>query len=167
MKLKQITYLLILMIIMTGCSKESNLIYTAPTNEQIVGYISENELATLDTIWVEGSAIILMKNSLITLYSDQHGKLHDHNLSWGSNNQDVITIGDGVPYIAIIIPNDLLDKGSKSITLKYSDGTVDVEGQEHDPIEVAILAAFLFYRYKFLSQAKDKNLYRLPYWTRT
>jgi hypothetical protein len=26
-----------------------------------------------------------------------------------------------------------------------------VEGQEHDPIEVAILAAFLFYRYKFLS----------------
>lgn len=42
-----------------------------------------------------------------------------------------------------------------------------VEGQEHGPIEVAILAAFLFYRYKFLSQAKDKNLYRLPYWTRT
>ncbi|PAF33246.1 hypothetical protein [Paenibacillus sp. 7516] len=128
MKLKQITYLLILMIIMTGCSKESNLIYTAPTNEQIVGYISENELATLDTIWVEGSAIILMKNSLITLYSDQHGKLHDHNLSWGSNNQDVITIGDGVSYIAIIIPNDLLDKGSKSITLIYSDGTVESRG---------------------------------------
>ncbi|MEC0200870.1 hypothetical protein P4H35_31455 [Paenibacillus taichungensis] len=42
-----------------------------------------------------------------------------------------------------------------------------VEGQEHIPIEVAILAAFLFYRYKFLSQAKDKNLYRLPEWTRT
>ncbi len=37
-----------------------------------------------------------------------------------------------------------------------------VEGQEHVPIEVAILAVFLFYRYKFLSQAKDKNLYRLP-----
>ncbi|QOS79383.1 hypothetical protein JNUCC31_32905 [Paenibacillus sp. JNUCC31] len=44
---------------------------------------------------------------------------------------------------------------------------VFVEGQEHIPIEVAILAAFLFYRYKFLSQAKDKNLYRLPKWTRT
>jgi hypothetical protein len=42
-----------------------------------------------------------------------------------------------------------------------------VEGQEHVPIEVAILAAFLFYRYKFLSQVKDKNLYRLPEWTRT
>ncbi|MCL6663922.1 hypothetical protein PAEN_28195 [Paenibacillus amylolyticus] len=42
-----------------------------------------------------------------------------------------------------------------------------VEGQEHSPIEVAILAAFLFYRYKFLSRAKDKNLYRLPEWTRT
>jgi hypothetical protein len=43
----------------------------------------------------------------------------------------------------------------------------DVEGQEHGPIEVAILAAFLFNRYKFLSRAKDKNLYRLPEWTRT
>jgi hypothetical protein len=41
-------------------------------------------------------------------------------------------------------------------------GMIDVEGQEHDPIEVAILAAFLFYRYKFLSQAKDKNIDRLP-----
>ncbi|GGH50447.1 hypothetical protein GCM10008014_15570 [Paenibacillus silvae] len=43
----------------------------------------------------------------------------------------------------------------------------DVEGQEHIPIKVAIIAAFLFYRYKFLSRAKDKNLYRLPEWTRT
>ncbi|OMF04953.1 hypothetical protein CQ043_10570 [Paenibacillus sp. MYb63] len=43
----------------------------------------------------------------------------------------------------------------------------NVEGQEHIPIEVANLAAFLFYRYKFLSRAKDKNLYRLPEWTRT
>ncbi|OMF15556.1 hypothetical protein BK131_11920 [Paenibacillus amylolyticus] len=42
-----------------------------------------------------------------------------------------------------------------------------VGGQEHIPIEVAILAAFLFYRYKFVSRAKDKNLYRLPEWTRT
>ncbi|WP_430200425.1 NUDIX domain-containing protein [Paenibacillus lautus] len=30
------------------------------------------------------------------------------------------------------------------------------------PLKVAIIAAFLFYRYKFLSRAKDKNLYRLP-----
>ncbi len=30
------------------------------------------------------------------------------------------------------------------------------------PLRVAILAAFLFYPYKFLSQAMDKNLYRLP-----
>ncbi|MDP9697645.1 hypothetical protein J2T16_000542 [Paenibacillus intestini] len=45
--------------------------------------------------------------------------------------------------------------------------TTDVGGQEHIPIEVANLAAFLFYRYKFLSQAKDKNLYRLPELTRT
>jgi hypothetical protein len=37
-----------------------------------------------------------------------------------------------------------------------------VEGQEHIPIKVANLAAFLCYRYKFLSRAKDKNLYRLP-----
>ncbi len=43
----------------------------------------------------------------------------------------------------------------------------NVEGQEHGLIEVAFLASFLFYRYKFLSQAKDKNLYRLREWTRT
>ncbi|RED40295.1 hypothetical protein C7820_1452 [Paenibacillus sp. VMFN-D1] len=30
------------------------------------------------------------------------------------------------------------------------------------PLKVAILAAFLFYRYKFLSRVEDKNLYRLP-----
>lgn len=42
-----------------------------------------------------------------------------------------------------------------------------VEGQKHGPIEVAILAAFLFYRCKFVSRAKDKNLFRLPKWTRT
>jgi len=42
-----------------------------------------------------------------------------------------------------------------------------VERQEHVPIEVAMLAAFLYYRYKFVSRAKDKNLYRLPEWTRT
>ena len=40
--------------------------------------------------------------------------------------------------------------------------TLNVEGQEHDPIEVAILAAFYFIGLKFLSRAKDKNLVRLP-----
>ncbi|MBY0217860.1 hypothetical protein [Paenibacillus illinoisensis] len=128
MKLKQITYLLVIMIIMTGCSKESTLIYSAPTNEQIVKYVSDHELAALDSIWIEDSAIILLENSLIALYSDQHGKLHDHTLTWGSNSKDVITVGEGVPYIAIIIPVDLLDKGSKNINLKYSDGTVESRG---------------------------------------
>ncbi|MBD7971247.1 hypothetical protein [Paenibacillus gallinarum] len=128
MKLKLIPYILVLIIIMTGCSKESTLIYSAPTNEQIVEYVSDNELAALDSIWIKDSAIILLKNSLITLYSDQHGKLHDHKLSWASNSKDVITVGDGVPYIAVIIPNDLLDKGSKNINLKYSDGTIESRG---------------------------------------
>lgn len=31
-----------------------------------------------------------------------------------------------------------------------------------DPLKVANLATFLFYRYKFLSRVEDKNLYRLP-----
>ncbi len=35
------------------------------------------------------------------------------------------------------------------------------------PLKVAISGFFLFYRYKFLSKAKDKNLYRLPKRTRT
>lgn len=39
-----------------------------------------------------------------------------------------------------------------------------VTGQEHIPIEVANLATFLFYRYKFVFQAKDKNknIFLLP-----
>jgi len=41
-------------------------------------------------------------------------------------------------------------------------GTDGVEGQKHIPIEVAIIAAFLCYRYKFVSRATDRNLYRLP-----
>ncbi|MBD7971347.1 hypothetical protein [Paenibacillus gallinarum] len=128
MKLKLIPYLLVLIIILTGCSKESTLIYSAPTNEQIVEYISDNELAALDSIWIKDSAILLLKNSLITLYSDQHGKLHDQKLSWASNGKDLITIGDGVPYIAVIIPIELMDKGSKNIDIKYSDGTIESRG---------------------------------------
>jgi hypothetical protein len=42
-----------------------------------------------------------------------------------------------------------------------------VKGQEHVPIESRYFGGFLFYRYKFLSQAKDKNMYRLPKWIRT
>ncbi|MET3849073.1 hypothetical protein ABIE48_003006 [Paenibacillus sp. OAE614] len=30
------------------------------------------------------------------------------------------------------------------------------------PLKVAIIAAFLFYRNKFLSRVEDKNLFRLP-----
>ncbi|KOP68399.1 hypothetical protein AMS62_26470 [Bacillus sp. FJAT-18019] len=47
----------------------------------------------------------------------------------------------------------------QSERLPFSDF---VEEQEYIPNEVAILAAFLCYRYKFLFRAKDKNLYRLP-----
>ncbi|MFE0559980.1 hypothetical protein MKY48_17105 [Paenibacillus sp. FSL W8-0187] len=37
-----------------------------------------------------------------------------------------------------------------------------IEEQEHIPLEVAILAAFLFYGYKFLSRFEDKDLYDCP-----
>ncbi|MGM0885025.1 MAG: hypothetical protein ACQEXQ_28785 [Bacillota bacterium] len=127
MKLKLIPYLLILIFI-TGCSKEPTLIYSAPTNEQIITYLSENKLEALDSIWIKDSALILLKNSLITLYSDQYEKLYDHKISWGSNGEDLITVGNGVPYISIIIHDDLMNKGAKYINVKYSDGTIRSRG---------------------------------------
>lgn len=45
----------------------------------------------------------------------------------------------------------------KCVALIYEPASsqfiVDVEGQEHAPIKVAIAATFLFYRYKFMSRA--------------
>ncbi|RCW40300.1 hypothetical protein DFP97_13811 [Paenibacillus prosopidis] len=64
MKLKFIPYLLVLIFI-TGCSKEPTLIYSAPTNEQIIVYVSENKLEALDSILIKDSALILLKNSFI------------------------------------------------------------------------------------------------------
>ena len=37
-----------------------------------------------------------------------------------------------------------------------------IEIQKHGPIESRYFSGFLFYRYKFLSRARYKNLYRLP-----
>ena len=45
---------------------------------------------------------------------------------------------------------------------KKSFEAVNVEGQEHCPLKVAILAAFLFYRYKFVSQGKVHELVPIP-----
>ncbi|MGV2882413.1 hypothetical protein [Paenibacillus taichungensis] len=53
---------------------------------------------------------------------------------------------EGSVFFVSMLKQNLEEK--KSIeTLR----TISVEGQEHGPIEVAILAAFLIYRYKFLS----------------
>ncbi|TYP72108.1 hypothetical protein [Paenibacillus methanolicus] len=130
MKLKLITYLLVL-IVFTGCSKEPALNYSAPTNEQITTYVAENNLEILDSIWIKDCALILLKNSLITLYSDQHEELYDHKLTWGSNDKDLITVGNGVPYIAIILHDDLKNKGATYINVKYSDGTIESRGITH------------------------------------
>jgi len=127
MKLKLLSYLLVL-IVFTGCSNEPSLSYSAPTNNQITTYISDHNLEVLDSIWIKDSALILLKNSLITLYSDQHEKLYAHKLSWGSNDKDVITIGDGIPYIAIILFDDLMNQEATYINVTYSDGTIESRG---------------------------------------
>lgn len=63
--------------------------------------------------------------------------------------------------------NDTIVTPYRKVQKPDSLGAFFVGGQEHVPIEAAFLVAFLFYRYKFVSRAKDKNLYRLPEWTRT
>ncbi|KAA8786725.1 hypothetical protein EC604_23130 [Paenibacillus amylolyticus] len=104
--------------------------------------------------------------------------------SWDTINelqlvQNVIKHGDGAAadQLKSIQPGyfkevngtlimDLYNSTLNEIALSIPN-TAIVEGQEHGPIEVANLAAFLFYRYKFLSLARDKNLYRLPKRTTT
>lgn len=124
MKLKIISYFLVL-IIFTGCSKDPSFIYSAPTPNQITTYISENYLEVLDSIEIEGSTLILLENSLITLYSDQYEKLYTHKISWAPNDKDVVAVGNGVPYVAIILYDDLMKQGATSITVTYSDGTLE------------------------------------------
>ncbi|RIX59225.1 hypothetical protein D3P08_03455 [Paenibacillus nanensis] len=127
MKLQLITYILAL-IFVTGCSKEPNLIYSAPTSEQITMYVTSNNLEVLDSIWIKDSALILLKNSFITLYSDQNEKLYDQKITWASNNKEIITVGNGIPYIAIIIGDDLMDIGAAYLNVEYSDGKIESRG---------------------------------------
>ncbi|MBB3128617.1 hypothetical protein FHS19_003271 [Paenibacillus rhizosphaerae] len=61
-----------------------------------------------------------------------------------------------------IVFYDLGKDGYNNIILEQTYNGLMSGDKNIVPLKVAILAAFLFYRYKFLSQAKDKNLYRLP-----
>ncbi|WP_145133355.1 hypothetical protein [Paenibacillus sp. Y412MC10] len=54
------------------------------------------------------------------------------------------------------------DVNTRFVVSVLDDGMYVSKDKNIVPLKVAILAAFLFYRYKFLSRAQDKNLYRLP-----
>lgn len=116
-------YLLSLSLItlLMGCNKPE-LIYKAPTNEQIAGYVYSNSLDLEDSIWTNDSAIILLKNSLITLYADQHGKVYDQKTSWGINSSNPVFVGNGNPFIAVIINDNLLSSGADRILITYTNG---------------------------------------------
>ncbi|KOR87601.1 hypothetical protein [Paenibacillus solani] len=112
---------LALIALLIGCSKPEP-VYKPPTNEQITDYVYSNNLDLEDSIWTNDSAIILLNNSLITLYADQQGKIYDQKMSWGANSSDPVFVGDGSPFIAIIINENLLSSGADRILVTYTNG---------------------------------------------
>jgi len=62
---------------------------------------------------------------------------------------------------ALIFWQNLTPAIKRTNITNYKMEGISVGGQEHIPIEVAILAAFVCYQYKFLSRVENKNLYRL------
>ncbi|MEC0206939.1 HAMP domain-containing protein [Paenibacillus lautus] len=63
----------------------------------------------------------------------------------------------------LILTVTALQVKEKEMELKQLDSKMQVSGDKNIvPLRVAIIAAFSFYRYKFLSRVEDKNLYRLP-----
>ncbi|MDN8589524.1 hypothetical protein Q0V21_12155 [Paenibacillus sp. 11B] len=118
---KCIVLILFISALLMGCNK-NELIYNAPTNEQITDYVSSHSLDLQDSVWIKDSAVILLENSLITLYTDQHGKIYDQKLSWGMNYSNPVIVGNGDPYVAVLINNKMLSSGADRILISYSDG---------------------------------------------
>ncbi|WP_110933319.1 hypothetical protein [Paenibacillus bouchesdurhonensis] len=119
--MKKYILLLLLVTLLIGCNK-TELIYNAPTNDQIVDYVYSNRLDLQDSIWINDSAIILLENSLVTLYADQHGKVYDQKVSWGTNSSDPVFVGNGNPFVAVVINDNLLSSGADRILITYTNG---------------------------------------------
>ncbi|CAM3206434.1 hypothetical protein HP548_01020 [Paenibacillus taichungensis] len=136
---KKMSYLVLLLmiILMVGCTNAENLTITNTEDAQ-------QEVTTVDKEPEETITEVI-------------------NETEGEETTQTI-VDEPVAEETLAQSNNELFSGSK---VCCSSNDINVEGQEHIPIEVAILADLLFYRYKFLSRAKDKNLYRLPEWTRT
>ena len=80
---RNILFVLLISVLLTSCNQNEQIIYSAPTNDQITDYIYSNSLDIQDSVWIKDATIILLENSLITLYTDEHEKVYDHKLSWG------------------------------------------------------------------------------------
>jgi len=123
MKQTSVLILLISLLIPIGCNNSEGKIYTSPSDSQILDYISTNELIIQDSIWIQKSAVLLLENSLITLYADQSENLYDHKLYWSSDRSPEPTvIGNGNPYLGLVLNKDLKDEGASQIIIRYLNG---------------------------------------------
>lgn len=120
-------FILLISALLTGCNK-NELIYSAPTNIQIAEYVNSNSLDLQDSVWIKDAAIILLEDSLITLYTDQHEKVYDQKLSWGKNATEPVNVGNGFPYFAIILNDKLLSSGADRIIITYTNGKSYIRG---------------------------------------
>lgn len=119
---KGIMLLMLVAILLVGCSKNNAVaIYNAPTNEQVADYV-KNYITFQDHIWTKDAAVVLIENSIITLHADQNGKLHDSKITWMSGSQNPVITGNGVPYLSVVLTNELLNAEASRIVLTYVDG---------------------------------------------
>lgn len=125
---RNLLFVLLISVLLTSCNQNEQIIYSAPTNVQITDYIYSNSLDIQDSVWIKDAAIILLENSLITLYTDEHEKVYDHKLSWGSNATEPVIVGNGVPYVAIILNDKLLSLGAERILITYTNGKPYLRG---------------------------------------
>ncbi|MDR0271137.1 hypothetical protein [Paenibacillus sp.] len=47
---------------------------------------------------------------------------YDREISWGSNSSGPVFVGDGNPFIAVIINDNLLSSGADRILITYTNG---------------------------------------------
>ncbi|RCX23649.1 hypothetical protein DFP94_1011251 [Fontibacillus phaseoli] len=108
-------------------------------------------------------------NTDILREGDMEEKKYLYGLLWidkdgKSNENEFRMVGKNLGYNSGDIICQYL-VSTKEAGHEYCDffkAWLKVRDKNLSPFKVAILAAFLFYRYKFLSRGEAKNLYRLP-----
>ena len=50
---RNILFVLLISVLLTSCNQNEQIIYSAPTNDQITDYIYSNSLDIQDSVWIK------------------------------------------------------------------------------------------------------------------